>query len=120
MESNFSRALVEKVTEGKTKVVEILAALVVAEQMNAEVLSEALRCLGHMEDNETYALRRWTLEQGLYSSSPRIRDGAALGLSFLDDPHAIPYLKEAVERESIQMLREDLKQILELVENSHF
>ena len=49
----------------------------------------------------------------------RIRDGALLGLSFLDDAHAVSYLKRAIEREGIEELRGDMKQVLEQLENSH-
>jgi HEAT repeat protein len=58
------------------------------------------------------------LESSIFRSSARVRDGAALGLAFLDDPHAIPYLKRAIENEKYSELREDMQMVLAQLERS--
>jgi HEAT repeat protein len=119
MESDFSKELVSFIKNYSNIAVRMLTDLILNEEVNAEVASEALRWLGQIEDPKTYSHRLWLLEQSLYCSSARVRDGAALGLAFLDDPHAIPDLREAIQREPYPELREDLEQVLEQLENSH-
>jgi hypothetical protein len=46
-----------------------------------------------------------------------VRDGATLGLASLNDPQAITPLKQAIEREQIGELREDMQQVLDQLEN---
>jgi hypothetical protein len=78
-----------------------------------DAASEAMRWLGQMKDPETHLYRIWTLRQGLKSNSLRIRDGAALGLSFLADPRVIPDLELAISREPCAELRSDLESVLD-------
>jgi hypothetical protein len=112
MESDFSKELISLVKKYGNAAITILTRLIVTEQVNAEVASEALRWLGHMEHPKTYDNRLWLLEQSLFCSSARVRDGAALGLASLDDSHAIPYLKRAIQQENCTELREDIEQVL--------
>jgi hypothetical protein len=95
-----------------------LSHLILAKDIDEEVASEALRWLGRMEDTKSYSKRLWLLERGLASPSPIIRDGAALGLASLDDRHAIPYLRLAVEREELDELRFNLGQVLDQLEDA--
>ena len=77
------------------------------------ILGEVLHTLGSLEDDATRDWRLATLAGFLKSSSPLIRDAAAVGLSYLDDKRAAPYLREAIDRESNEVFREDLKVIIE-------
>ena len=52
------------------------------------------------------------LEHALEHPAAKVRDGAALGLSFLGSPEAIRCLESAVEREPIAELKDDLRQVL--------
>ena len=47
-----------------------------------------------------------------------IRDAASLGLSFMDDPAAIPFLRAALERETSPLMKRNLKYVLEQFESS--
>ncbi len=116
MESVFSRKLVSLVQEYGNAAVEAIASLTFEGKANAEVAAEGLRWLGHMDHPSSYDSRRRLLEKSLFSSSARIRDGAALGLASLDDPAAIPNLGKAIEREPHAELREDLEQVLAQLE----
>lgn len=118
MESEFSRELISIIKEYGNDAMIVIANLIVTDQVNAEVASEALRWLGHVDHPKTYRYRLWVLERSLYCSSVRIRDGAVLSLSFLNDPHAISYLKQAIERETCKELREDMEQVLAHLENT--
>jgi hypothetical protein len=118
IESEFSRGLISIIKEYGNDAMIVIANLIVTDQVNAEVASEALRWLGHIDHPKTYRYRLWVLERSLYCSSVRIRDGAVLGLSFLNDPHAISYLKRAIERETCKELRRDMEQVLAHLENT--
>lgn len=113
MESQFSKALISYIKRYGNAAVKVLTEYILSEHVNAEIASEALRWIGHIEDASTYESRLWLLGRGLLSASSRIRDAALLGLAFLNDPQAIPLLEAAIQRERIQELREDMKQALE-------
>lgn len=113
MESQFSKALISCIKRYGNAAVRVLTEYIVSEHVNAEIASEALRWIGHIEDASTYESRLWLLARGLLSASSRVRDAATLGLAFLNDPQAIPLLEAAIQRECIQELREDMKQVLE-------
>lgn len=117
LESEFSRELVFLIKEYGNDAMVVIANLITSEKVNPEVASEALRWLGHMEDPRTYRYRLWVLERSLFCSSVRVRDSAVLGLSFLNDPHAIPYLRRAIEQETFKELRQDMEQVLADLEN---
>jgi len=118
MESEFSRGLVSLVRQYSNRAIDVLVHLLGSDQVNAEVASEALRWLGRMDHPPSYYSRLWLLERSLRCSSARVRDGAALGLSFLDDPDAITYLKQTIEREPVEELRRDMEQVLAQLEST--
>jgi hypothetical protein len=70
-----------------------------------------------MDHAPSYRFRLWLLERSLGSLKARIRDGAILGLSSLNDPHAISYLKLAIEQEKCSELRKDMEQVLAQLES---
>jgi hypothetical protein len=118
MESVFSRGLVSLIKKYGNAAVETVTNFIAGEVVNPEVASEALRWLGHIDDPFTYRNRLLLLERSLWHSSARVRDGAILGLASLDDPSAIPYLEEAIEREQIQELRRYMIQVLDQLKNT--
>jgi len=89
---------------------------VLAESVNAEVISETLRVFGRIQHLPSYKFRRWLLESGLTCSSPRIRDSASLGLGSMRDPQAIPYLQRAIQQEPSEELRQDMQSVLDHLE----
>lgn len=119
MESEFSKKLASLVKKYGNAAMKVVADLVIHERVNAEVASEALRWLGRMDHPTSCHFRRWLLERSLGCSSAMVRDGAALGLASLDDPHAIPYLKQAILRENYTELREDMEQVLVQLEHAY-
>jgi len=118
MESEFSKELISLVKKYGDAAMEVVADLITNERVNAEVASEALRWLGRMDHSTSYHFRRWLLERSLGCSSAMVRDGAALGLASLNDPHAILYLKQAILREEHAELCEDMEQVLVQLENA--
>lgn len=118
MESEFSKELVSLIKKYGNDAMEGLAYFIVYEKVNAEVASEALRWLGRIDSTRSYHFRLWLLERSLFCSTERVRDGAALGLASLDDPHAIIYLKQAIQWESCTELLEDMEQVLAQLEST--
>ena len=98
--------------------IDALTGSVLSDRVNRELASEAFRELGRIKDPTSYRRRLWLLESGLFSNSPRIRDAASLALTSLDDPHAIPYLRKAIEEEKCDELRDDLRQVLEQLQET--
>ncbi len=118
MESDFSRNLLGFIVSFGHSAMDAIIPIILSDLINTEVASEALRVIGHLNDNTTYRDRLWLLERGLYSASARVRDGATIGLANLNDPLAIEPLKSAVEREPIIELRDDMKQVLYQLEGN--
>jgi len=116
MESDFSRNLSSFIASFGHSAMEVIIPMILSEQTNTEVASDAFRILGQLNHQTTYRDRLWLLERGLYSVSTRVRDGAVLGLAFLNDSLAIAPLKSAIERERIPELRKDMEQILAQLE----
>lgn len=117
LESEFTRQLNYIVKKYGNEAMEAITCLIVYEKVNLEVAGEALRWLGRIEHPESYEYRRWLLERSLGLNSTRVRDGAILGLSSMDDKHAIPYIKQAIEREQCAELKVDMEQVLEQLES---
>lgn len=112
MDSIFSLRLVSFIKRYSRLAIDILSDLLILEQVNAEVAGEALRHVGYIEHPPTTLVRRRLLERCLFGSSARIRDGAILGIAAMDDPKSIPYVEQAVERERIAELQEDMRDVL--------
>ncbi len=117
VESQFSRQLVSYIRSYGDAAMEAIADLIVYERANQEVISEALRWVGVMDHPPTHNYRLWLLERSLQSSSARVRDGALLGLVYLEDPHAMTYLKRAIEKEQCGELRRDMETSLAQLES---
>ena len=118
MESDFSKELVRLVRQYGRLAMEVITTLIVNDNVAAEVTAEALRWLGRMDHLPSHHDRLWLLEKCLFSSSVLVRDGAALGLASLDDPQAIPYLQQAIQREKYPSLRGDLEQVRDQLEST--
>ncbi|MBI3909963.1 MAG: HEAT repeat domain-containing protein [Armatimonadetes bacterium] len=118
MESEFSQGLESLVSRYGSSAIPALADLIDDGCSSAEAASEALRWIGRIDYYSSRASRLWLLERSLASGSARIRDGAALGLAAMDEPHAIPFVSAAIQVERIPELRADLTQVLEQLEST--
>ena len=118
MESHFSKDLESYVRMWGSIATNIIGKLIMDEEVNFMIASEALRFIGDIEDPETYNDRLICLLRCLDSNYTIVRDGAALGLAAIDDPVVIPYIKNTIKKEKVVELREDLWQILDQLENT--
>jgi hypothetical protein len=117
MESTFAKGLIKLIKQYGNDAIAELAYFIVDEKASADVTAEALRWLGLMNHPPSYRWRLWLLERSLGSRSSRIRDGAVLGLAFLDDAAAMPYLRQVIDREPVKELRADMEQVLTQLES---
>lgn len=106
---NFSETLSVLVNTFGDAVIEELAPYIIGEKASAESAAETLKCLSHHENRVAYTYRMWITERALQSPSSWIRDAAASALESMDDPSAIPYLREALSKESNAGLRQYLQ-----------
>ncbi len=75
------------------------------------VSAESLRIIGDIKDPTTHPYRTWLLVKYLRHESTYIRDGAIVGLLYLDDPASISAVEAAKETETSSLLKEDLRQL---------
>lgn len=118
IENDFSKGLFGIIQTFGTEVMPDISRLILSKDVNADVAAEALRWIGLIDDSKSYAFRLWILEECLNSSSARVRDAAAIGLSYLDDPHATEPLRKAIGREDYEELRADMEQVLNQLEQT--
>ena len=79
-------------------------------------IEEILRQIGLLQDESTRQVRLRLLADVLASPQKQIRDAAMLGLSFLEDKDALPYLRQALQRESAPWLNKNLEMVIEQLE----
>lgn len=118
IESRFSQGLVSLITSLGNAAVKSVADIIISGHANSEVSSEALRWIGRLDNPQSSSNRLWLLESCLNCGSAKIRDGAILGLASMDNPKAIPYIKNAMEREHLSELKKDMQQVIDQLENT--
>jgi len=116
MDSVFSRGIRHFINRFGSKALDEIAMLIINEIAEPEVAEEALRWIGLLDEPATRKYRLWLLCRALRSSSVRVRDGALLGISFMDDPAAADELRGAFDREAISELRYEMGRVLEQLE----
>lgn len=83
-----------------------------------ETGEELLRQLGLVEPVESKPTRLRVLTGSIKSDDARIRDAASLGLSFLDDPTALPALRAAYSAEHETWLRGNFNLVIDQLEEA--
>ena len=61
-------------------------------------------------------MRRQLLEGYLTHDSAVVRDGALIGISYLETPDVLPSLRTAYEREPCDELKQDILDVIEELE----
>ena len=89
------------------------------EETSLTVAAETMRYIGNIESNTYRTERRELLETCLLNSRfVWVKDGAAVGLSYIDDPESIGVLKIAIEKEEYEDLKQDMILVLEQLEDT--
>ncbi len=113
MDSQFESDLRRQIKAHGNEAIRAMANLIVGNLTNTTVSAHALKVLGRLHDSRTHMFRRWLLVRALGCRNAHLRDASGLGLASLDDPKAIPAVREALLSESIPMVREGLELVLE-------
>ena len=117
VESRFSRGLQQLFRLDSPVVLQYLRTMLKENYTSSEVLAEILRWASHQEASSIRALVIDLLSSGLCHMSSLVRDEAALGLAYLDQTAALARLPEALERETVPELREDLTKLIRSLKN---
>lgn len=126
-ETTFEEGMVNEFSIRLEKLIEIhgniaipyIQSIILKEKVSPNVAMYTLRYIGNLDSNVWHVERRQLLEKCLLQSRFMwVRDGAGLGLSYMDDPDSIPVLKQAIRDEKNTELREDLELVLEQLENT--
>ena len=119
MTNDFSDGLAELIEKRGEFALREIREWVIEEAVPFTIAAEALRYIGNIESIVNVSERRKLLEDCLLQSRfMLVRDGAAAGLSYLDDPNSIPSLLRAIERESHSELKNDLIEVLSLLQDT--
>lgn len=108
----LSSRLFRTIKDFGDKAVNVFAHLIIQDKIPASIAALVLRSLGATEDDTTRPYRLWLEARSLFSDSVRIRDGAVIGLSLMESPGALPYLKKASVSERNAMLRRDMIRLI--------
>ena len=112
-ESEYSMRLGQLAKRSPESIWRFIKKRLAAPRQDVEVLGEMLRWTGRTEISGPLADKLSLLVAGLSHASSLVRDGAAVGLSHLEHPSAVHYLRKAAQREEVPELREDLLHIAE-------
>lgn len=119
MSNSFSEGLEEVVEKHGEFALREIQNIVLSEETASSIALEALKYVGNSDSRVWHDERRAMLETCLRKSrSAWVRDGAGLGLSFLDDSRSVPALEKAIERESSETLKEDLQLVLDQLQRT--
>ena len=106
---DFTNALDILIRANGKPAVRIINNLIKKHVLDNDIVSETLKALGRIEDEDT-KYERYELLIGLIKNEAAIiRDGAVSGLSFLDDKRALPQLRILFEIETVPILKNNIK-----------
>ncbi len=106
---DFTNALDRLIRANGKPAILIINHLIQELNLNKDLISETLRALGRIEDENTKEERYQLLMGFIKNDSAIIRDGAVSGLSFLDDRRALPQLRMLFETEAVPILKNNIK-----------
>ncbi len=105
----FTNTLAILIRANGKPIIRIINNLIKKFDLSNDIISETLKALGRIE-NENTKEERYQLLMGLIKDdSAIIRDGAVSGLSFLDDRRALPQIRMLFETEAVPILKSNIK-----------
>lgn len=118
MTNDFSDGLVKAIESYGVVALEHIQELVLDENIPFTIAAEVMRYIGNIESGGYVEARRKTLESCLLNSRYMlVRDGAAAGISYIDDSKSIPCLQRAIKQEKHSELKKDLQEVLRLLQD---
>ncbi len=117
-DNEFRRRLESIVNEFGVTAINTIKKAINSQGIDLDAAWATLRYLGKIEQPSTYRHRLSVLIHMLDHASPKVRDGAVLGIASMDSSLAIPGLEFAIKKEKIADLRLDMELILRQLEES--
>ena len=118
MTNEFSDGLEEVIQKYGEQALGEIQSLILGEEIPFTIAGETLRYIGNIESTRFATERRELLEACLRESRfMLVRDGAAAGLSYIEDSRSVPALQHAIEQESHTDLKNDLIEVLSLLQS---
>jgi len=105
----FTNALSDLIKENSNLVIRIITELIGQREINDNIICETLRAIGRLDDENTKSYRFGLLVKSLRDDTAIIRDAAVAGLSFIDDKRALPQLRMLFDKETIAILKSNIK-----------
>lgn len=91
--------------------------LINSNEINTTVAGELLRQIGEIEDPQLLESQLDILEKFTFHQAPRVRDGAIMGLSYINSDKVILILETAESLETDQFLQRVITKILKRIQN---
>ena len=120
MSSTFTDRVLESIKKHGPAAVRAWEQIVIKTGNTHETGEELLRQLGILMDHPSHEARLQTLANFLEHPDPRMRDAAGLGLSFLDDPKALPLVGKALSQEQELWLKGNLALVIKQLEHAQW
>ncbi len=111
-DTDFSNTLIRIIENHGNSAIGILSNEIFSGLVNIDVASETLRWIGRINHPKTHDSRFDLLTRSLLHNFPTIREGAIIGLDLMADRKAITFIENAIQKEELPILREDMKQVL--------
>ena len=110
-ENDFSTTIIQLFYMYGNRLFDKILDTISNKSVNTKIINELLKTIGRIEQPSTHKLRKWILVKSLLIVHNFVKDGAILGLSFLDDPQSIPSILNAIKVEKNEFIVEDLIQL---------
>lgn len=106
---DLTHAFAELINRNGRPIIRALRVLINHQELNNRLICEALVSVGRLQNSDTESDRFELLIGLLDHHAPIVRDGAIMGLSFMDNKKAIPYLRKSLTKETVRTLRENIE-----------
>ena len=112
MDTVFSNNLGRIIQDYGEDAIDALDSVMSSPHANVEIIEEALRQVGQIDDRHTHDCRLDLLKRKLGSLNSRIRDAASIGIADMNDLNAITSLQNAICNEPNELVKKNLKAVL--------
>lgn len=109
---DFDSEIYRAVTRWGIQSINRIISLIKTSQMRGLFVSKLLQSLGDIVHPYTHLHRRNALESFLFDDSARVRDGACLGLSVMNDASSLSNVMIAAQREDVPTLKQNLQSLI--------
>lgn len=112
VDSNLSLGLSALIGRDADETMNLIEQTLASGKVIYPVFADIVHWLGRVESPTTKDRRLLLLVSYLSNKSSLVRDAASVGLAYLNDRRAVPYVKAAIAAEPVPALREDLQSVM--------